>query len=361
LRNKSAGIVERRIALERFWVRDRHYGCRLRDDLVWRGYRILILENELLRVVVLLDKGADIIELLYKPRDVDPLYHSYSGVVHPLNRMDNSHSMMGLSIDYWPGGWQLCFPNGGAPSAYRGAELGFHAEAHMLRWEYCVEQDEPERVSVRCTARCLRTPFVVERLLTLESGSGELRIRDRIVNDSPVEMSAVVGQHIALGRPFLEPGCRVELAAKRAWTEIGAVGDIDGGSGFSWPMAALRSGGFRDLSELPERQGTEDLVLLEGVAEGRIRVVNPRLSLAFDAQWDTDTYRYLWLWMLYGGHPNAPTYGRTYALAVEPFSSSTTAGLDAAIANGTALSFAAGGQRDMGIAVALIDLAGVAT
>jgi hypothetical protein len=339
------------------WARDRHFGCRVRDDLVWRGHRTLVLENEKLRVVLLLDKGLDIVDVLLKTRDVDPLYHSYAGVVHPGNRLDNAHSIMGQSIDYWPGGWQICFPNSGAPATYRGAELSFHAEAHLLRWEYQVLEDRADRIAVRCWARCLRTPFLLERVVSLEAGSDELVLADTATNDSPVEMRAAWGQHIALGPPYIEPGCTIDIKAARAWTEAGDFGDLLGGQELAWPSGTQRSGLVRDLSEVQAQSGTEDLILVK-LLEGSARLVNPRQRVAVSASWDLATYPYLWLWLLYGGHSDAPTYGRAHLVALEPFSSANSRGLDAAIADGSALTFAPGETKAAPLRFRVVDLDG---
>ena len=37
----------------------------------YRGMRAVFLENELLRIGVLADKGTDVFEFNYKPRDMD--------------------------------------------------------------------------------------------------------------------------------------------------------------------------------------------------------------------------------------------------------------------------------------------------
>ena len=60
----------------------RHYGCRIIDDVIYKGMRTLYLENDLVRVGVLLDKGADIFEFLYKPTAV-----SYTHLTLPTKRI----------------------------------------------------------------------------------------------------------------------------------------------------------------------------------------------------------------------------------------------------------------------------------
>ena len=39
---------------------ERSHGCRVSDAWTYRGLRTVVLENEVLRVVILIDKGADI-------------------------------------------------------------------------------------------------------------------------------------------------------------------------------------------------------------------------------------------------------------------------------------------------------------
>ena len=52
-------------------------------DWQYNGMRTLVLENETVRVVSLLDKGSDIIELVFKPLDVDVMWHSPIGHINP--------------------------------------------------------------------------------------------------------------------------------------------------------------------------------------------------------------------------------------------------------------------------------------
>ena len=98
--------------------------------------RTLILENELLRVTVLVDKGSDIVEFRYKPFDLDFLFMSPAGIRNP-NRGIVSAPSGGPFLDYFSGGWNEVLPNGGPLVSYKGAELGQHGEISLIPWEYC--------------------------------------------------------------------------------------------------------------------------------------------------------------------------------------------------------------------------------
>src|SRR5664280_887828 len=71
--------------------------------------------------------------------------------------------------DGFEGGWQECLPNGGISVMYKGAQLPFHGELLALPWEVTIVEDRPEIVSVRFSVRTLRTPFLLEKVLTLRS------------------------------------------------------------------------------------------------------------------------------------------------------------------------------------------------
>jgi hypothetical protein len=59
---------------------DRHWGCRVDDRIVWYGYRAILLQNQQLQVVILLDRGTEIVQLLYKPLDIDFLWRAPNGL-----------------------------------------------------------------------------------------------------------------------------------------------------------------------------------------------------------------------------------------------------------------------------------------
>ena len=71
---------------------ERNYGCRVSDAWTFRGLKTAVIENELLRVVVLIDKGADIYQFVHKPTDTDFLWRSPWGVRDPSVRIPTTGS-----------------------------------------------------------------------------------------------------------------------------------------------------------------------------------------------------------------------------------------------------------------------------
>jgi galactose mutarotase-like enzyme len=319
----------------------RNWGARVREYR-YRGMRAVFLENERLRVGVLADKGTDVFEFNYKPRDADFVWLTAGGVRNPTSYLSTSPDPLATFVDYYPGGWQEVFPNGGVPSEYLGARFGQHGEVANLPWDYEISEDTEEAVAVRFSVRTQKTPFYLEKTLRLRSGEGRLCVEERLVNESEVPLRAMWGHHIAFGRPFLEEGCRIRLPEGATVVPHGEAVHpegrrVRGDTEHAWPIAEDPSGGEVDLSVLPARGTMSEMLYLTDLSEGWYEVENPRRGLALRVEWDVGLMPYLWYWQEYGASNFYPWYGRHYNIGLEPFSSMPTNGLAEAVENGTAL------------------------
>jgi hypothetical protein len=299
----------------------RHFGCRITDDLIYKGMRVLYLENDLVRVGLLLDKGADIFQWIYKPTDTDFLWTSPNGLLRPDRVTPTRASASGAFLDAYHGGWQEIFPGGG-PADYRGAELGLHGEVTSLGWDYQILEDTPEQVAVRLAVRCVRTPFRLERTLRLERGRPALFIDEALTNLSPEPQEFMWGHHPAFGAPFLHAGVRLFVPAGAAQAHSPrflASSILEPGQEFAWPVARV---GGQDL-DLSLVQGPEagfgELIYLKELSAGWYALIDPEKHLGFGLAWPKDVFPYLWFWLVYGKAPGYPWYDRAYVVALEPW------------------------------------------
>jgi galactose mutarotase-like enzyme len=340
----------------------RNWGARVLEYRV-EGMRAVFLENEKLRLGVLADKGTDVFEFNYKPRDMDFAWLSAGGVRNPTSYLSTSPDPLATFLDYYPGGWQEVFPNGGAPSSYLGAQFGQHGEASNLPWDYEVIEDAEDVVAVRFSVRTQKTPFRLKKEMRLRSGEGELLVTETATNESKVSLRAMWGHHIALGRPFLEEGCRIRLPEGTTVVPheepIHPEGRrVKGGGRYEWPLAEGESGGVVDLSVLPEAGTLSEMLYLTDLSEGLYEVENPRKGLSLRVEWDVRCMPYLWFWQEYGASEFYPWYGGHYNVGLEPFSSYPTDGLREAAENGTALRFEPGEEKSFWMRVAVAEGSG---
>ncbi len=167
-----------------------------------------------------------------------------------------------------------------------------------------------------------------------------LHLTERIVNESPHPMPFMWGHHPAFRPPFLGPSCRIDVGARAGVTgsDPTAAGRLRPDDAFSWPFARSRSGEQVDLRIVPPIDtGVADWVCLSGFDEGWYAVTDQERRVGIGMAWDPGMFPYLWYWQVWGGLPGYPWYGRHYNYALEPWTSWPDAGLERAIANGTAM------------------------
>lgn len=328
----------------------RNHGCRISDAWKLEGMQTLILENELLRVVVLVDKGSDIIEFRYKPRDLDFLFFAPGGLRNPSRNLPSAPST-GPFLDYFSGGWNEVLPNGGPSVNYKGAELGQHGEISLIPWQYALLEDSPNRVAVRLWVRPVRTPFFIEKTLSMEPGRAVLMIEERLTNEGGEPLHLMWGQHIAFGRPFLEEGAVIDAPARRFLVHEAIPGyeprRFQPSTSGDWPHVAAPDGSVADASRVPAygEVKAQEMAYLAELSEGWYAITNPARHVGFGLHFDSALYRYVWYWQQLGDVAQGyPWWGRTHTAALEPWTSYPTNGLTEAIANGTALHLQPGQQ-----------------
>jgi len=107
---------------------ERNFGCRL-YEFIYKGLKTVFIENGKIRVGVIVDRGTDIFEFLYKSKDVDFMWRSFKGIKGS-NFCPGSSLEEGNILDFYHGGWQELFPNAGDAGKYKGAYLPFHGELY---------------------------------------------------------------------------------------------------------------------------------------------------------------------------------------------------------------------------------------
>ena len=286
----------------------RHFGVRVTDRFRLDRLRTVILENELLRVTFLVDQGCDIIELLYKPKDMDFLWRSPQGVRRREHSIATAPTQCPF-LDYYEGGWQELFPHAGGPIQYANAQLGCHGEVWGLPWDYEILTDRPEEVTVRFWVRTERFPFYLERTVSLRSQESILRFHEVVRNESNTPLDFMWGHHPTFGRPFLDEQCVLTAPARKV-----QVGD----KLVHWPVD--RDG--TDHSRLArQKSDSEVMKYLHELRDGWVALTNPKRKLGVAFVFDTRVFRYVWLWHEFEYTAHYPWFGRAYVLGVEPQSS----------------------------------------
>jgi hypothetical protein len=236
----------------------------------------------------------------------------------------------------YEGGWQDCMPTGGTPCEYQGLPFGAHGETTTIPWDYRIVEDTPERIAVEFCVRTYRTPFFVQKQIALERGKPVLSIQERVTNEGRVRMHLMWGQHPAFGAPFLDDSSTIDLPGGQVLCTTLTPNTRFVQGEHTWPWVPGRNGQTIDLRCVGTvADDTSDTIRISHMPAGWYAVTNTRRQVGFGLAWSLDVYPVLWFWQVYGGAHGPPWYGRTYNIALEPFSTAQP-NLAAAIQDGSA-------------------------
>jgi hypothetical protein len=231
-------------------------------------------------------------------------------------------------------------PNGGPPSEWEGARYGQHGEACELPWDAEVTPDGDGGVLAVLRTALTQAPLRVERRMTLAPDAASMRVDELVVNEGSATQRAMWGQHLAFGPPFAGPGDVLEIA--EGARVVPHPGTLPGGRRVAvdrehrWPLATATDGRVVDLSELPPAGAPTEMLYLTELREGRYALRTAH-GIRLVVEWDAERLPWLWLWQEAGATRDHPWNGEAWFVGIEPFSSYPSAGLPAAVANGTAL------------------------
>lgn len=315
--------------------------CQISDQYTYQGMRVLFLENRYFRIGLLVDKGSDIFQLIYKPLDIDLMWQSPIGWRKPNSFLPTTQDSISSFMDSFGGGWQECFPSGGPYTHYAGTSIGLHGEITLLPWQYQIIANGPEKAQVELTVQTIRTPFLVKKTLTIYADQPFFQIDEAITNRGGQTLPYMWGHHPAIGSPFLSADCRIDVPARTCETVDPAqdLEDSEFGAGqrFDWPR--LKNNQNRLIDGRIVKSGeshTHDLLFLKDLTEGWWAITNQKLRLGISFLFDRKVFPYVWFWRQFGGGLGYPWYRRAYTVALEPWTSYPNQGVETAVKNQTA-------------------------
>ena len=300
--------------------------CQVSEQTLGKTVRALKIENDLLSTTVLLDKGADIYDLIYKPKNMDVLWKSPWGLIEPARHLYSASHSVAAWLEAYAGGWQEIFPSGGGPAEYKGIELNFHGEASMIPWDHEVVASGDDAAEVRLSTRLFRSPFRIERTMRVEAGKPVLILRERVTNEAGEDMDYMWSHHPAFGAPFISKDCVVDVGTKSFISDDGYAGNANPmklDTEYQWPMAE-----GVDMSQIPGEDTPRDiLAYFKDFEEAWFSITNREIGFGVGCVWDKDAFPYAWYWQEMHASPGYPWYKGAYVMAIEPASSIPGQGL----------------------------------
>ena len=285
---------------------NRNYGCRMKE-ITLKGCRSLIIENDVLQLLILLDKGADIVEFIHKKTDMDFMWRSPAG--YDLLTQGRGES------NCYVGGWFECFPNAGDRCNHKGMDMPFYGDVRHLPWEYSVQEDSPELLKVRLFVNSNVLPLKLERILTVRLNTASVLMEERATNLSDSTVEFTWGHHPNIGAPFLNENCRIELpeadicALERE--EDGKLKEVFLGK---WPYMEAKDGKTDLRPVAAPQEGRHELVYLKNLKGNWAAVRDSRSGLGFALSWDSRVFGSMLLWRAFDAREWRQVFGHLYIL-----------------------------------------------
>ncbi|QGQ98309.1 hypothetical protein EHS13_27200 [Paenibacillus psychroresistens] len=295
---------------------DRNYGCRIKTELVYKGYSMVVLENEHFRLSILPGKGTDIIELLHKKTDTDFNWFTYLG----LRKKEAAFTSFQMQYE---GGWQEILPNLSGEHLHNGVKLEAYGEVSLSEWSYSIVKDDPEEIAVKFENNLRSMPLRIEKLISMRNDQAGFDIQETLYNTSTAIIMLDWGHHITFGSPFLQPGTRIELPDSR------------------------------DAYRVPEPKSPGGFEVFP-CDIGSYRLINPQ-GIGAEIKWDAGVWPYLWFWRDYGESTAAPYYGKHFNVGLEVFSSPPASLLQDNVIKGTAICLPPMGEKHASINFSVIN------
>jgi hypothetical protein len=262
-------------------------------DWSYRGLRTVVLENRLLRVVILPEAGAKIWQITYKPFDADLLWNNPR--IAPARLPGNSRY-----DDVWSGGWDELFPNDEV-ALIEGEGYPDHGELWTGEW-----QAEPfssvDEVGVRLRCVTPISSIEVEKTIRLRRVPACLEFRHRFTNRGRTAFPFLWKLHPAMA---VSPQHRIDFPPMQVVVEPAFPGTLAGAPVVGeWPVLKTAAGAV-DLRRVTPEEARQLYFFYGTQMKGNwCALTNSATGLACGLQFDPEVFRCCWLFATYGGWRN---------------------------------------------------------
>jgi len=319
------------------------------------GWQTLSLANDLIEIVALPGKGANIYSIIDRSSGIDVVFKTPWGLAPPLSE-PREGSDGNAFLENYEGGWQALLPNTNDPCTVDGIDYPFHGEVAAVPWSASFGEDRAQRSAfIEMSVDCRLVPLRLVRTLRCRDGKAELVLDEQVSNLGDHPVTFVWGHHLVLGAPLVGAGAQLSLSGRTLVTPGEVWEDtarLEPGQRSAWPLARLRAGGQVDLSQIPGPEaGSHDDVYVTDLVPGPVRLWNPTLDLGFELDFDVAVYKWLISWQPYGGANTLPLAG-SYGLGLEPWVAGGN--LEYAIETGQALTLEGGASISTQLTASLL-------
>lgn len=262
-------------------------------ETAWRyhGLGAVIIENSILRMIVIPELGGKILRLDHKPSDTHLFWQNPRLIPRPLpigSRFD----------DHYFGGWDELFPND-EPSRIAGEPYPDHGELWTQPWGFAVEEHTDERLRFHMWCEGSVTVSRIDRWITVERDSPVLRFRYMLANRGITPLDFLWKLHPSLN---VTSSSRIDLPDCTMIRGDEAFSDLAGEERFQWPFCRGKTGGRIDMRFMftVDRPFKEFLYGID-LSDGWCALTDTETGIGFGLRFPKEVFTSAWLFVSGGG------------------------------------------------------------
>jgi hypothetical protein len=259
-------------------------------DWSYRGLQALVLDNGLVRVVVLPELGGKIWELrdlvtgrqfLWQNPRIAPTKVPYAAGYD----------------DQFFGGWDVLFPND-MPESIGGEEFPDHGEVWTLAWQWDLAR-AADSVSVHLEVMTPISACRLRKTVSLLAGERCVRVHESLENVGDRDLPFLWKQHLALE---VDEVARIDLpAGDMLLGDFGNPRAGHAGLTYRWPRLSDADGAIHDMSiTLPRESRCSEFQYATGLSAGWCALTH-KDGNGLVLRFDPDVFRSCWTFASYGG------------------------------------------------------------
>jgi len=262
-------------------------------DWSYQGLRTVVLENRLLRAIILPEAGAKIWQITYKPFDADLLWNNPR--IGPARLPANSRY-----DDVWSGGWDELFPNDEI-AVIEGESYPDHGELWTGSWD-AEPFSQGDEAAVRLRYTTPISAIEVEKTIRLRAGQSRIEFSHRFTNRGRTPFPFLWKLHPAMA---VSPQHRIDFPPMDVVLEPAFPGTLAGSSEpAAWPLIKTTAGDV-DLRRIPGEEARQLYLFYGTHMKGNwCALTNAATGLACGLQFDPAVFPCCWLFATYGGWRN---------------------------------------------------------
>lgn len=282
------------------------------------GMKCIGLENEYVYLNLIADYGAKLSHLVYKPRNVDLIWHN--------PRVDYRRPTFGLPVHFYDGaGWDEVLPTDLACS-WRGEDYPYYGEVWALPWRYEIEREQSQEACVHLWVTCALSQLRMDKWIRVRKDDRGFEVKHRITNISNYDAEYFFWMsHATL--PCVESS-RIDIPARRLQVEEAKRPCRFRAGSYAWPLVNDKDCTV-DVREIGRRDGTCDWFFAMDLEDGWVAVSNVSKGVGMAFVFPKEVFPTVGFFINRGGDRGH------YSVAVEP-STGYPIRLTDAIENGTA-------------------------